>query len=166
MLLVDHDQGEVADRREHRRARPDADARLTVAQAQPLVAALARRQGGVQDRDPVTEPGPEPGHRLRREADLGDEDDRPPPPRQRRLDGGEVDLGLARPGDPVDQQLPRRPGLAPSSAATIESTAALCSASSGGGEAAAVPTRVCPGRRRTVELRVTISPRSSSLRST
>ena len=111
MLLVDHDQGEVADRREHRRARPDADARLTLAQAQPLVAALARRQGGVQDRDPVAEPGPEPGHRLRREADLGDEDDRPPPPRQRRLDSGEVDLGLARPGDPVDQQLPRRPGL-------------------------------------------------------
>ena len=101
-------RAEVADRREDRRARPDADARLAAAQAQPLVAALAWRQRRVQDRDAVTEAGPEPRHRLRGEADLGDEDDRPPPPRQRRLDRGEVDLGLARPGDPVQEQLTRR----------------------------------------------------------
>ena len=42
VLLVDHDQSEVGDRREHRRARPDAHARLPPAQPQPLVAALGR----------------------------------------------------------------------------------------------------------------------------
>ena len=103
MLLVDHDQREVADRGEDGRARADADERLPVAQPQPLVAALAGGEGRVQDRDPVAEAGPEPGDRLRREADLGDEDDRPPSALERRLDRGEVDLGLARPGDAVKE---------------------------------------------------------------
>ena len=79
MLLVDHDQGEVADRGEDRRARADADARLALAKPQPLVVALARRERRVQDGDPVAEPGPKAGDGLRGEPDLGDEDDRPLP---------------------------------------------------------------------------------------
>ena len=41
MLLVDHDEAEVGDRREHGRARADRDPRLARAQAPPLVVALA-----------------------------------------------------------------------------------------------------------------------------
>ena len=37
---------------------------------------------------------------------------RSPPRAERRLDGGQVDLGLARAGDAVHEQLARRPGLA------------------------------------------------------
>ena len=50
----------------------------------------------------------------------GTSDDRPAAALERRLDGGEVDLGLARAGDAVQEQLRRRP---PSSAATIRSSA-------------------------------------------
>ena len=100
------------ERREDGRAGPDADARLAAAQAPPLVVALAVGEGRVQDGEAIAEPRAEARHRLRREADLGDEDDRPPAPRQRRLDRGQVDLGLARAGDAVQEQLARRAGLA------------------------------------------------------
>ena len=59
--------------------------------------------------------------RLRRQPDLGDEHDRPAAALERRLGRGEVDLGLARAGDAVQEQLA---AAAPSSAATIRSTAA------------------------------------------
>ena len=112
VLLVDHDQAEVADRREDGGARSDADARLAAAQAPPLVVALARREGRVQNREAIAEPGAEARHRLRGEADLGDEDDRAPAPGERGLDRGQVDLGLARAGDAVEEQLARRARLA------------------------------------------------------
>ena len=50
MLLVDHDQPEVVERREHGRARAHAHARLAAAHAPPLVVALARRQPRVDHR--------------------------------------------------------------------------------------------------------------------
>ena len=46
--------------------------------------------------------------RLRRHPDLRHEHDHPAPALQRRLGGGEVDLGLARAGDPVQEQLAAR----------------------------------------------------------
>ena len=104
MLLVDHQQAEVGDRSEDGRAGPDADARLAASQSSPLVVALAVGEGRVQDRDAIPEPGPKPGHRLRSQADLGDEDDRPLAASERRLDRRQVDLGLARAGDAVQQQ--------------------------------------------------------------
>ena len=55
MLLVDHDQAEVADRREDGRARADRDPRLAGAQPPPLVVALALAERGVQQRDGVAE---------------------------------------------------------------------------------------------------------------
>ncbi len=112
VLLVDDDQAEVVQRREDGRARADADARLAAAQALPFVVALAVGEGRVQDREAVAEPRPEARDRLRRQADLGDQHDRPLAARQRRLDRGEVDLGLARAGDAVQQLLARRPGFA------------------------------------------------------
>ena len=50
--------------------------------------------------------------RLRGQTDLGDEHDRAPAAGERRLDRGEVDLGLARAGDAVQQQIARCSGLA------------------------------------------------------
>jgi hypothetical protein len=104
VLLVDHDQAEVADGGEDGGAGADADARLAAAQPPPLVVALAGRERRVEDGEAVAEPGPEARHRLRGEPDLGDEDDRAASPLQRRLDRGQVDLGLARAGDAVQQQ--------------------------------------------------------------
>ena len=85
MLLVDDDQADVGERREHRRARPDADPRLAAAQPQPLVVALALAERRVQDRDDVPEARLEAPERLRRERDLGHEHDRAAPGGERRL---------------------------------------------------------------------------------
>ena len=105
MLLVDHHQAEVAHRGEDRRARADADPRLARMQALPLVAALARRQPRMEQRHAVAEPRREPRDRLGRQPDLRHEHDRALPPLQRRLGGRQVDLGLARARDPVQQVL-------------------------------------------------------------
>src|SRR5207342_179679 len=76
VLLVDDDQAEVANRGEDGGAGPDTDARLAAAQPPPLVVALAGGEGRVEDGEAVAEAGTEASHRLRGEADLGDEDDR------------------------------------------------------------------------------------------
>jgi hypothetical protein len=61
----------------------------------------------VEQRDAVAEARCEARHDLRRERDLGHKDDRAPSPLERRLCGGDVDLGLAGAGDPVQQELAR-----------------------------------------------------------
>ncbi len=104
VLLVDHDQPDLPQRREHRRASADADARLAAPQPQPLVVALAAPEARVQDRDDVPEPRFEPSQRLRRERDLRYEHDRAAPRGQRLLDGRQVDLGLARTGHALKQE--------------------------------------------------------------
>jgi len=95
VLLVDHDEAEVAEGREHGRARPDTDAGLTGAQPPPLVVALAGGQLRVQDRDSVPEAGLEAGHGLGGQRDLGHEDDGAAPGRQCAAGSAQVDLGLA-----------------------------------------------------------------------
>ena len=61
----------------------------------------------MEDREAVAEAGAEAGDGLRGEADLGDEDDRAAAAGERRLDRGEVDLGLAGAGDAVEELLAR-----------------------------------------------------------
>ena len=63
------------ERREHGRARADADARLAAAQPRPLVVALAVGELRVQDGDGVAEALHEPRDDLRRQRDLGHEHD-------------------------------------------------------------------------------------------
>ena len=104
MLLVEHDQPEPLDRREDGRARPDADARGAAAQPAPLVVTLARGELGVQHRDRVAEAVREAADDLRRQADLRHEHDHAEPALERRRRGAQVDLGLARAGDAVQQQ--------------------------------------------------------------
>ena len=111
VLLVDHDQAQPAHRGEHGRARADADARLPRPQPRPLVVALAGRELRVQDGDRVAEARDEARHDLRRQRDLGDEHDHAAAVREGLRGGPQVDLGLARPGDAVQQQpLARRGG--------------------------------------------------------
>ena len=103
MLLVDHDQPEVGDRREHGRARADGDPRLAGPQPPPLVVALALAERRVQQRHRVAEPSLEAGDGLRRQRDLRHQHDHPAPARERLRARAQVDLGLARPGDAVQQ---------------------------------------------------------------
>ncbi|UUY02080.1 hypothetical protein LRS13_15305 [Svornostia abyssi] len=70
----------------------------------PLVAALGGGELGVQDGDRVPEAIGEAGDDLRGQGDLRDEDDRRAPAGERRRGRLEVDLGLARPGDAVQEQ--------------------------------------------------------------
>jgi hypothetical protein len=108
VLLVDDDQPEVAQRRQHGGARADADARLAGAQARPLVVALARRELRVQDGDRVAEARHEARDDLRRQRDLRHEHDHVAPVGERRRGGAQVNLGLARAGHAVQEQaLPR-----------------------------------------------------------
>ena len=65
------------------------------------------RELGVQDRDGVAEAVDEARDDLRRQRDLGHEHDRAAALGERRRGGLQVDLGLARAGDAVQQQ-PRR----------------------------------------------------------
>src|SRR2546422_148407 len=67
VLLVDDDHAEVGERREHRRPRADRDPGLAAAQPRPLAEPRGLAEPGVQDRDLVAEPGPEPGGELRRQ---------------------------------------------------------------------------------------------------
>ncbi len=104
MLLVDDHEAEVGERREHGRARADRDARLAALEVQPLVVALALAQLRVQNRDGVAEARLEARDRLRRERDLRHEHQHGSAGGERRLCRLQVDLGLARAGDAVQQE--------------------------------------------------------------
>ncbi len=103
MLLVDHDEAEVRDRGEDRRAGPDDDRALPVPDLPPRVVALPGRQGTVEHGHPVAEVGPEPTHGLGREGDLRDEDQGPPPLAERPGHEADVDEGLAASGHAVEE---------------------------------------------------------------
>ena len=104
MLLVDHDQAEVGERGEDRRARADAHPRLPRAHAPPLVVALARGELGVHHGHGVAEALHEAARGLRGERDLGHEHDGRAPALEGHRHRAQVDLGLAAAGDPVEQQ--------------------------------------------------------------
>ena len=76
MLLVDADQAEPRNRGEDGRARAHDDRRLACDDPLALVAPLRVGEPGVEDRDAIAEAGLEAAERLRRQGDLGHEDDR------------------------------------------------------------------------------------------
>ena len=142
------------DRREDRRARADRDPRLARAQPPPLVVALALAERGVQQRDGVAEARLEAPDRLRRQRDLRHEHDHALPALERPRRGAQVDLGLARAGDAVQEVL----------AAVLDRRAAPPpaprSARPRGRRAACVS-----GSRRSARSAIVTSPRFSSRRS-
>ena len=104
MLLVDDDHPQVAQRREY--CRPSSHRHLTVPIADlfPLVEPLALGESAVQDGHPVTKPGTESTCDLGSEANLGHHHQGPALLLQHRFDNVEIDLGLARTGDSMQQQ--------------------------------------------------------------
>ena len=109
LLLVDHDQADLAEGREERRPRAHHDIGGTVEDAAPLVEALARRQLAVQEGDAVAEPGHEARCDLRRQCDLGHQDDHPKAARDRLARGPQVHLGLPARGHAMKQEAPTGP---------------------------------------------------------
>ena len=105
MLLVDADQAEAQHRREDGRARSDDHRRLSRDDPLALVAPLRLGQARVEHGDPVAEASLEAPQGLRRERDLGDEHDRPPASLERGGTRLEIDLGLAAPGCPGEQEM-------------------------------------------------------------
>ena len=73
-------------------------------QPQPLGVALGVGEAGVEQRHLVAEAGPEAAGELRGQRDLGHQHQRPLAGGARRGDGPQVDLGLARAGDAVEQE--------------------------------------------------------------
>ena len=108
VLLVDDHDAEVAHRREHRRARADRQRHRAGPQRTPRARALALGEARVQHRDRVAEAGPEPADQLRRERDLGHQEQRALALGARLGDGAQIDLGLARAGDAAEQERLRR----------------------------------------------------------
>ena len=105
VLLVDHDQAEVAQRRQDRRARADQHTRLPALEALPDPCPLALRQPRVQHLDESTKAPPHARRRLGSQRDLGHEDDHATALLERVCCRPQEDLGLAGAGDTVEQQL-------------------------------------------------------------
>ena len=113
VLLVDDDQPQVDERREHRRARADDDAHLPAGDGGVGEQPLPRGETRVQHGDPgAGEPPLDARDGLPREADLGHEQEDRAAGLERRLRRLEVHLGLAAPGDAVQQDLVAGLGLA------------------------------------------------------
>ena len=110
VFLVDDHDAEIRDRREHRRARAEHDARLARQALAPGRQPLGVGQRGVQQRQRHGEALAEARHQLRRETDLRHQHQRALSAPQRVLDRVQIDLGLAAAGDAVEQER-REPSL-------------------------------------------------------
>ena len=104
VLLVDENQSQIRRGRKDRRARADDNGRVAAADAPPLLAALLGRERGVQQRDFLPEGLIEQAGHLRREADLGNEQDRREAAVESLLHGGEIDGGFSRTRHAIKQE--------------------------------------------------------------
>ena len=161
VLLVDDDQ---AERRRSARRPPSAARRRCAPRRSrrrtPLVVALAGAELGVQHRDRVAEARRRSAPTICGVSAISGTSTIAPRPRASAVAGGaQVDLGLARAGDAVQQQPlgPRRGG-----SATIASSAALLLGGQRRRRARARRPRACAGARRTTaRARCATSPRAS-----
>ena len=103
VLFVDDDQREIGDRRKDGRARADDHARVAALDAVPLLGALAVGERGVQDGNFVAEDLMQIGGHGGRQADFRDEQNGGAPGFEHAAHGGQIDGGLARSGDAVQQ---------------------------------------------------------------
>ena len=104
VLLIDHDEAEIGIGQKQRRARADHDGDLAVGDRAPGARAPARRQFRMPFRRPHPEAGGEAVEKLRGERDLRHQDQALPAAADRLRHRLEIDLGLARAGDAVEQR--------------------------------------------------------------
>ena len=104
VLLIDHDQAEIGERQKQRRARADDHARFAGRHRAPSAGALPRGEFGMPFRRPHAEPCGEAVEELRRKRDLRHQNERLPAGPDHLRHRLEIDLGLARPGDAVEQR--------------------------------------------------------------
>ncbi len=109
MFLVDDDEAQVLDGGEDGAAGPDDDVGPALGDVAPLAMPLGVGQRAVQDRH-VREPLAEPADGLRRQGDLGHQDDRLPPGRHHFLDRPQVNLGLAAARNAIEDDDAERVG--------------------------------------------------------
>ena len=104
VLLVDHDQTEVLERREKRRAGADHDLRPAFANPLPLPPAITFGEGGMEDRGLRTEALLDRARSGGCETDLRHQYETTPAARQDLFEAAQIDLGLARPGDTLEEK--------------------------------------------------------------
>ncbi len=104
VLLVRHDQAQVREGCEQRRACPDHHADKSIARAPPGIVALALAEAAVHDGYLPWKPRRHPPDRLRRQGDLRHQKERLPPLRQRQFNRPQVDFRLAAARDAVQQE--------------------------------------------------------------
>ena len=102
--LVDDDQPQVGEVEEQRRPGPDDDPRLAARRRPPRPAALAPAHLAVPWHRRDAEARGEAVQPRRGQRDLGNEHQRLAPGPERGGDAFEIDLGLARPGYPVEDE--------------------------------------------------------------
>ena len=104
VLLIHDDQAEVRERGEDRGSGPDNHTRLALGRPRPRVVPGGLAQPRVQhDHALVRESSEKPPGGLRRERDLRHQHDRRPARREHAVEQPEVDLGLARTRDAVQE---------------------------------------------------------------
>ena len=96
VFLVDHDQADVAERREDRQPRPDDDVDLAGADAPPLVGTLTFAEPRMDERDARVEIRSEPVDQRERQCDLGDQQQRRAAQLERRGDRLDIDAPSCR----------------------------------------------------------------------
>ena len=104
MLLVDHDETEIAPRQEQGRARAHHHLGRPRCDAEPHPLALALPNPRMPFRRLRLEPALDPFEKALGEGDFRQQQQHLPALRQRRRHCLEIDLGLARAGDAVDQR--------------------------------------------------------------
>ena len=104
LLLVEDNEANVRQRREHSAACAKHNMHLAAADTLPLVVAFRERQRAVKHRNIIAELGSKAAQDLRRERDLRHEQHGRFPAAQRFLDELQVDLRFAAGGHAVQQR--------------------------------------------------------------
>ena len=103
MLFVNHDEGEVCDRRKYSRTSSHHHAGFATANAMPLFGTLLVGKGGVEDGDFITEDLVKVGGHSRSKADFGDEQDGGTARFQNRAHGREIHGSFSRASHTMQQ---------------------------------------------------------------
>ena len=104
VLLIDDNQAEIGVGQEQRRARADHDGNFAIGDRAPGARAPARRQFRMPFRRADAEAGGESVEELRRQRDFRHQDQALPAAADRIGHRLEIDLGLARAGDAVEER--------------------------------------------------------------